>query len=192
MQVVDMGKPLQLESMRESHLQGLKATCLYKGKGWLKKMVYEKQVLSSALPYRSDMLFIKGITTPIHSTWLPLVMFFDTGFPCCLNISCSHKFMTSTIRTPAIKWKLVTFPIAARNEDRKICVLQIQQCQICELLKGILLPPLPCLCTWWGIQLDKSVNSHLHRWSAVLKTSYTMSHMSDTLHEPMMKQNGRI
>jgi hypothetical protein len=26
----------------------------------------------------------------------------------------------------------------------------------------------------------------------VLKTSYTMSHMSDTLHEPMMKQNGRI
>jgi hypothetical protein len=26
----------------------------------------------------------------------------------------------------------------------------------------------------------------------VLKTSYTMSHMSNTLHEPMMRQNGWI
>jgi hypothetical protein len=26
----------------------------------------------------------------------------------------------------------------------------------------------------------------------VLMTSYTMSHMSDTLHEPMMRQNGWI
>jgi hypothetical protein len=108
-------------------------------------MVYEKQVLPSALAYGSHVLFIQDII-PMHSTRLPLVTLFDRAF----YIASTSPVVKTSQLTPS-EYQPSYESLSPSQLQKEINTAKSVFCSK-ELLKGIPLPHLQCLCPWSRIQ----------------------------------------